>query len=97
MEDAYYFSQGRLVPNNTYLKFVDANNARYIKNGNVDNDIETGSNNENTNNGDTKNTRNAWNAWNSWNSWNAYEKFYNLSLFRHRKFQIFSPSILRYK
>jgi len=89
MEDAYYFSQGRLVPNNTYLKFVDANNARYIKNGNVDNDIETGSNNENT--GDTKNTRNAWNAW------NAYEKFYNLSLFRPRKFQIFSPSILRYK
>ena len=92
MEDAYYFSQGRLVPNNTYLKFVDANNARYIKNGNVDNDIETGSNNENTGDtGDTKNTRNAWNAW------NAYEKFYNLSLFRPRKFQIFSPSILRYK
>jgi len=92
MEDAYYFSQGRLVPNNTYLKFVDANNARYIKNGNVDNDIETGSNNENTGDtGDTKNTRNAW------NSWNVYEKWYNLSLFRPRKFQIFSPSILRYK
>jgi phage-related protein len=89
MEDAYYFSQGRLVPNNTYLKFVDANNARYIKNGNNDNDIETGSNNENT--GDTKNTRNSWNAW------NVYEKWYNLSLFRPRKFQIFSQSILRYK
>jgi hypothetical protein len=74
MENEYYFSQGRLIPNNnTYNKFVDANNAKYIKNGNGDNDIEMGG---------TANTRDMW---------------YNLSLFRPRKFQIFSASILRYK
>jgi hypothetical protein len=80
MENAYYFSQGRLIPNNnTYNKFVDANNAKYIKNGNGDNDIEMGGT---ANTRDTKNTRDMW---------------YNLSLFRPRKFQIFSASILRYK
>jgi hypothetical protein len=79
MENAYYFSQGRLVPNNndTYNKFVDANNARYIKN--EDNDIEMGGTNNTAN---TKDTKDIW---------------YNLSLFRPRKFQIFSASILRYR
>jgi uncharacterized protein YbcV (DUF1398 family) len=82
MENAYYFSQGRLVPNNndTYNKFVDANNARYIKN--EDNDIEMGGTNNTANTKDTKNTQGIW---------------YNLSIFRPRKFQIFSASILRYR
>jgi hypothetical protein len=86
MENAYYFSQGRLVPNNTYSKFVDANNARYIKNangnGDKDNDIEMGGTNNTANTRDTKDTAGIW---------------YNLSIFRPRKFQIFSASILRYR
>jgi hypothetical protein len=89
MENAYYFSQGRLVPNNTYSKFVDANNARYIKN--EDNDIEMGITKDTKDNwgtGDTKDTRDTKNTQGIWN---------NLSLFRHRKFQIFSASILRYR
>jgi hypothetical protein len=58
MENEYYFSQGRLIPNNnTYNKFVDANNAKYIKNGNGDNDIEMGGT---ANTRDTKNTRDMW-------------------------------------
>jgi hypothetical protein len=81
MENAYYFSQGRLVPNNnTYSKFVDANNTRYIKN--EDNDIEMEGTNNTANTRDTKDTKYIWN---------------NLSLFRPRKFQIFSASILRYR
>ena len=89
MENAYYFSQGRLVPNNTYSKFVDANNARYIKN--EDNDIEMGITKDTKDNwgtGDTKDTRDTKNTQGIWN---------NLSLFRPRKFQIFSASILRYR
>lgn len=87
MENAYYFSQGRLIPNNnnTYNKFVDANNARYIKNGNENDDIEMGgiANTRDTRDtSDTANTRGIW---------------YNLSMFRPRKFQIFSTSILRYR
>jgi len=90
MENEYYFSQGRLIPNNnnTYNKFVDVNNAKYIKNGNGDNDIEMGITKETSDNWGTGDNRE-----------NKYTKdmWYNLSLFRPRKFQIFSASILRYK
>ena len=73
MENAYYFSQGRLIYNTPYNKFG------YNKN----NDIEMGINNEDTNEAkDTKDNRDKW---------------YNIAMFRNRKFHIFSTSILRYR
>jgi len=96
MENAYYFSQGRLVPNNTYSKFVDSNNARYIKNanGDKDNDIEMGGTNNTANTRDTKDTRN---SRDTRDTNDTKDIWYNLSIFRPRKFQIFSASILRYR
>ena len=93
MENAYYFSQGRLVPNNTYSKFVDSNNARYIKNanGDKDNDIEMGGTNNTANTRDTRDTKDTKDTRDTKDIW------YNLSIFRPRKFQIFSASILRYR
>jgi|688.fasta_scaffold1212142_1 hypothetical protein len=87
MENAYYFSQGRLIPNNTYKNNVGTKNASCIKNGNGNNDIEMG------NTKDTKDTMDNWGTGDN----NTNNRWYNLSLFRPRKFQIFSSSILRYK
>ena len=70
MEDAYYFSQGRLIHNTPYKKFSD----------NKNNDIEMGITKEDTTG--AKDNRDKW---------------YYISMFRDRKFQIFSTSILRYK
>lgn len=70
MENAYYFSQGRLIYNTPYNKFGD----------NKNNDIEMGIAKDNPK--DTNDNRDKW---------------YYISMFRDRKFQIFSTSILRYK
>ena len=70
MENAYYFSQGRLIYNTPYNKFSD----------NKNNDIEMGITKEDTTG--AKDNRDKW---------------YYISMFRDRKFQIFSTSILRYK
>lgn len=69
MEDAYYFSQGRLIHNTSYKKFSD----------NKNNDIEMGITKDTK---DTKDNR---------------DKCFYISMFRDRKFQIFSASILRYR
>jgi hypothetical protein len=77
MENAYYFSQGRLIYNTPY-------NTPYNKFGdNKNNDIEMGIAKEDTKEAkDTNDNRDKW---------------YNIAMFRNRKFHIFSASILRYK
>ena len=77
MENAYYFSQGRLIYNTPYNKF---DNKFGDNKKNNDNDIEMGIAKESPK--DTKDNRDKW---------------YYISMFRDRKFQIFSASILRYR